>query len=108
MFGKDIMSLKVEMDVPMFRRGKQQLFSKTNERSDRKSGISAYFNQFTISDRADWRYAQIKIKGPSSATSDEHLKRYKNATFSFIATRGISYLSDIAIDDIMLQARDRT
>lgn len=37
MFGKDIMSLKVEMDVPMFRRGKQQLFSKTNERSDRKS-----------------------------------------------------------------------
>ena len=38
MFGKDIMSLKVEMDVPMFRRGKQQLFSKTNERSDRKSG----------------------------------------------------------------------
>ena len=61
-----------------------------------------------ISDRADWRYAQIKIKGPSSATSDEHLKRYKNATFSFIATRGISYLSDIAIDDIMLQVRDRT
>ena len=61
-----------------------------------------------ISDRADWRYAQIKIKGPSSATSDEHLKRYKNATFSFIATRGISYLSDIAIDDIMLQVTDRT
>ena len=62
MFGKDIMSLKVEMDVPMFRRGKQQLFSKTNERSARKypnyllpSTDSAYNGELKIDRTGDMR-----------------------------------------------------
>ena len=87
MFGKDILSLKVDMNVPRFRQSKQQIFQKSNQRSESK---------------IDWRYAQVKLKVPE-LTDSSIVVKYQNVVFTFIATRGPSYLSDIAVDDVMLR-----
>ena len=87
MFGKDILSLKVDMNVPRFRQSKQQIFQKSNQRSESK---------------IDWRYAQVKLKVPE-LTDSSVVAKYQNVVFTFIATRGPSYLSDIAVDDVMLR-----
>ena len=77
MFGKDILSLKVDMNVPRFRQSKQQIFQKSNQRSESK---------------IDWRYAQVKLKVPELIDSSV-VAKYQNVVFTFIATRGPSYLS---------------
>ena len=87
MFGKDILSLKVDMNVPRFRQSKQQIFQKSNQRSESK---------------VDWRYAQVKLIVPS-LTDSSIVTKYQSVVFTFIATRGPSYLSDIAVDDVMLR-----
>merc|ERR1712227_701697 len=87
MFGHDILSLKIDMNVPRFRQSKQQIFQKSNQQSTSK---------------VDWRYAQIKLKIPP-LTDSTVVAKYQNVIFTFIATRGPSYLSDIAVDDVMLR-----
>ena len=76
MFGSDILSLKIDMNVPRFRQSKQQIFQKSNEQSTSK---------------VDWRYAQIKLKIPP-LTDSTVVAKYQNVIFTFIATRGPSYV----------------
>ena len=86
LFGRDVFSLTVELLVPRFKMTKQRLYSVSGNLSK---------------NRTDWRYAQIPIL-PSFAGNDQLRRFYSRAKIQFDARRGFSYLSDIALDDVML------
>ena len=86
LFGRDVFSLAVELLVPRFKMTKQRLYSVSGNLSK---------------NRTDWRYAQIPIL-PSFAGNDQLKRFYSRAKIQFDARRGFSYLSDIALDDVML------
>lgn len=86
MYGRHTFSLSVELMVPRFRTTSQRLFSVSGPLS--KS-------------RTDWLYAQVMIK--PNYSDDQMEMFYAKAKIKFEAKRGWSYLSDIAIDDLMLR-----
>ena len=58
-----------------------------------------FLNHAVVSDsKIDWKYAQLNIR-----IRNLNMPAWKNTFFAFISTRGDSYASDIALDDIQLR-----
>jgi len=82
MYGRHTFSLNVYIHMPEMRNGKDIIFKASGQASDRNT---------------QWRYFQQTIKRP---------KRWpdgKMTYFSLDAIRGLSYVSDIGIDDISIR-----